>query len=279
MRKHSLMIPLLSLCLLLLLSFRPALAADVCKVTPDTVSLVETDKSYIRVSCDVQADADVRVTVLLGDQTVYQRNYAKCAEKFQSEDIYLRLDGTQTIYTVCVDFADTSYETQVVRKVSRLTGNTACATGISLKTITGQKSWLSCTVLDLKALEKEDETYPVHASNAYTLGDITFSMSKGRLTATYTPPKDSDVTVASSQVDIAFTPLEARTLGTKRFRGEHTSLDTPVSVGDAAYACVLVQLKVSYTPSDLPASPKVSLEGQSDRWEEMQQSAPDGSNG
>ncbi len=270
------------LCILCLL-IPCALADDVCLLDPSIDARVETDRNYIRLSLPIGGSGAAGVSVRICDpdgQTVYQRNYPDCEGSFRSEDIFLRLEGAETDYTVTVDMQgseNTSYVSHVIRRLSRLENNTACSAGLSLKTVTGKKSWLSVTVLDLEQLRNQDETVAIHASNAYSLGSVTFSLSNGELSASLTLP--DDCTLHSSTMDVALTAVDAQSLGTKTFHGLRTTVNHPVNVGDADYVCILLQLRVSYSPAGLPGSPAMNTNEQKTLWENMQQDTRHDSNG
>ena len=263
--------------LCLLISF-PVRADDVFSVTPASMDQAETDRDYIRISCPAEGSLCLTITNNNG-QTVYQRFYTDCDETFQSEDIYLRLENEKTDYTVTVDSGKDSYVCHVIRKPARLENSKACSSGLSLKTVTGKKNWLSVTVLDVSELKKESETYPIYASQAYTLGSVTFSLNQGKLTASLSLPEDCACELVSSSMDVALTAVDAQNLGTKTFHGLHTTAGTPVNVGDADYVCVLLQLRVSYNPDGLPEGSAGNSQEQKTRWENMQQDTRNDSNG
>ena len=275
MHKH-----LIAFLVLVSLMVLPSFALGACRVDVSRVRQTETSESYIQLTCPVEENATVSLLITDGGGgTVYQRNYPNCEGIFQSEEIYLRLDGTSSHYTVELAWNTNVYQTDILLKAPKLENNTACSTGVALSEVTGQKTWLSATVLDLASLASAPETYPVHASNAYTLGEVTFSLSSGQLAVSFEPKEGSDCSLLSSSVDIAFTAVDARALGTKKFHGLHTSLGQSVPMGDARYICVLLQLKVSYIPSALQTSPPVTWEAQIRRWEDMQSETAEGSNG
>ncbi|MCR4882066.1 MAG: hypothetical protein K6A68_00710 [Clostridiales bacterium] len=266
------------LCLLLFIF--PAHADDAYTLSIKDTPVAETDKNYIRISCPLDCAGDVTVTV--GDSSgnvVYQRYYPSCEDLFRSEDIYLKQGSSQASYTVEVRTGDASYRSEVVCKSARLEDNTACTAGYPLNALTGKSSWLSATLLDLSSLEGSSETYPVHASNAYTLGSVTFSLNGGNLRVSYLPPDSASVSVSSSTVEVALTSVDARALNTKSFHGIRSSLDTDIPVTGADIVCVLVRLNVSYLPDRLPGSPEITQYGQKERWEQMQAGTNSESNG
>ena len=269
-----------ALLLLFLAFFRPALAYDAATLDIASCQYLETDRSYVRITCPLQDYEDVLITILdAGGSPVYQRSYADRDGLFRSDDIYLRLDGTQTRYRARVECTSGVYEADIVRLVERLENNTACTAGLSLGNLTGKSSWLSCTVLDLAALREHPETWPVRASNRYALGSVTFTLSDGRLTASFSAPEGAQCRLSASSVEIALTAVDAQALGTKRFHGVRTSLDTPSDVDGASYVAILVQLTVSYDTGGLSECPPSDAAGQAARWESMQHATEAESNG
>lgn len=268
------------LALLLVLCACPVHAEDAYTFTIQDTPRVETDKNYIRISCPLEQPGDVTVTVTDNSgKIVYQRYSPSCVDLFRSEEIYLRRDSSPSSYTVEVTAGQITYRSEIVCKSARLENNTGCTAGYPLKSLSGKKGWLSVTLLDIPSLEASSETYPVHVSNAYTLGSVTFSVRNGNLRATYNPPDASDVSVTSSSVDVALTSVDAKALNTGSFHGIRSSLDTDIPLGGADVVCVLVQLKVSYTPDGLPASPEIRQPRQEERWERMKNATDSGSNG
>lgn len=266
--------------LCMLLFVLPAVADEAFTLPIRDMPAAETDRNYIRIACPLDGAGEVTVTVTdSSGRVVYQRYYPSCEDQFRSEDIYLRQGSSQTSYTVEVRAGESVFRSDVVCKSAKLEDNTACTAGYPLRTLNGKSSWLSVTLLDISALEGSSETYPVHASNAYTLGSITFSVRGGMLRASYTPPDSASVSVTSSTVDVALTSVDARALNTSSFHGIRSSLDTDISLAGADVVCVLVRLKVSYVPDRLPASPEITLRHQQERWERMQDGTNSESNG
>ena len=174
-------IPALLLSLTLLLTAVPSLSEEV--FTLEQVSgAYTTDRDYLRIACPITGEKQVTVTVAEGDSVVYQRDYGLCSGQFRSEDIYLRLKGSQTLYTITLNAGGEVSACAVNRTMPRLTDNAACSVGYPLTSLSGSGSWKSATLLDLRQLEGGSLTVPLHASGAYTLGSVTFSVRKGELT-------------------------------------------------------------------------------------------------
>lgn len=258
----------------------PALCEDAYTLSIRDNPAAQTDKNYVRISCPLDEAGDVTVTVKdSSGSVIYQRYYPGCEGQFRSEDIYLKHGSSTASYSVEVSCGSTSYQSEIVLKTARIENNTACTAGYPLKSLNGKKSWLSVTFLDASALEGTYETFPVHVSNAYTLGNISFSVKNGSLRASYMPPESASVTVSSSSVHVALTSVDARALNTKSFHGIRSSLDTDIPLHGAEIVCVLVQLKVSYAPDGLEGSPDITQYGQQDRWDAMQNGTYSDSNG
>lgn len=254
----------------LMLSASLALADEVFTAGGENGACYESDQAYLRIVCPVADDS--RVTVTITDENgsiIYQRDYGLCSGDFRSEDIYLRLNGAQTLYCVRVAAGDDIADFQVNRTMPRLQENAACSVGYPLSQLSGAGSWKSATLLDLSALADADLTVPMHASGAYTLGSVTFHVSGGALTVHADITDTADGQIDRATVYVATNPIDAQNLGTKSFSGLSGKLDEPIDLLGAEYAAVYVKLTVSFNPADLPASPDVQLDGQEELWQQM----------
>ena len=233
---------------------------------------LSTDRSYLRVTCDLPAEAEVTLSVA-DDQgnLVYQRDHGLCSGRFRSEDVYLRLTASQTIYHITLWAGDLSYSFPILRVMPRLTGNAACSVGLPLSILTGSDTWKSATLLDVAALStaREPLTVPLHASGAYEIGAVTFSTDGRSLTVTAHLDGSINGSVEKATVYVATTALEAQQLGRKNFHGPTGTLNAPIDLMSAPYVAVYVSLTVSFDPTAAP-SPEVLLEGQEELWELMQ---------
>lgn len=230
-----------------------------------------TDRSYLRLTCDL--DSEAAVTLSIADNSgnlVYQRDHGVCSGRFRSEDIYLRLTSSLTVYHVTLWTGDTSYSFPLHRVMPRLTGNAACSVGYPLENLSGLDTWKSATLLDVYALEGSSLTVPLHASGAYEIGTVTFRISGGALTVSASLNSGVDGSIDKSAVYVATTALEAQQLGRKSFPGPTGRLDRTIDLMGAPYVAVYVNLTVSFAPADVPASPAVELDGQEDCWNLMQ---------
>ncbi len=273
---------LLILLLTMLLCIAPAYAAEDV-FTVDAQSIAEdaweesfiaasltSDRSYLRVTSALTEDAQVTLSIA-GDNgsLVYQRDYGLCSGRFRSEDIYLRLTGSQTTYHVSLWIGDSSYSFPLRRVMPRLTGNAACSVGYPLSALSGTNTWKSATVLDVNALEGSSLTVPLHASGAYEIGTVTFAISGGKLTVDAAIDPSVDGSIDGSTVYVATTALEAQKLGKKNFPGITTKLNKTVDLQGTPYAAVYVNLTVSFSPTGVPGSPAVTLDGQDATWQRM----------
>lgn len=250
----------------------PAYAEDTQTVDVSAQSSVTTSASYLRVTCPVYGEQPVTVTVTdAWGNPQYQKYYDLCSGIFRSEDIYLRLGGSETVYHVTVQAGEASYGLTVYRVMPRLTGNAACATGYPLSMLNGSVSWQSATILDVAALEGSSLTVPMHASDAYTLGTVTFSVSGGQLTVSASIDGGIDGSIDGSKVSVATNALQAQQLGNRRFSGQTARLNESIDLGGTPYAAVLVELTVSFDPSGVPGSPDALQDGQDSLWLQMQQ--------
>lgn len=249
-------------------------AADAAQGAGDEsyiASTLTSDRSYLRVCATLEEEASVNISVTdsYGSLT-YQRDYGICSGSFRSEDIYLRLDGSETTYQITVSAGESVYTFPVRRVMPRLKGNAACSVGYPLSSLSGAGGWKSATLLDVAALEGSSITVDLHASDAYTLGTVTFSVSGGQLTVSADIDSGIDGSIDGATVYVATTALEAQSLGGKGFTGATGGLNSAISLNGASYAAVYVKFTVSFDPSGVPGSPDVTLPGQDDIWQRMQ---------
>ena len=250
----------------------PALAEDVKNVDVSTATSVSMDESYLRLTCPLSGETQVTVSVTdAWGNLQYQRDYGLCSGTFRSEDIYLRLDGSETTYQVKVQEGGATHSVTVNRVMPRLTGNAACAVGYPLSRLNGSSSWQSVTLLDVNALEGSSTTMALHASDAYNLGTVTFEVSGGKLKVTASIDSGIDGSIDSAKVYVATNALQAQQLGGRNFTGLTARLDERVDLGGTPYVAVLVNLTVSFDPSGAPSSPTTWLDGQEELWVLMQQ--------
>ena len=248
----------------------PALAGDVYTVTDPATANVTTECSYVNIDCPVYSEASVVLTIYGPDGLcIYQRDYGLCPSPFRTEDIYLKLEGSQTVYQVSLAVGDTVYAFPVTRIIGRLTGNAACTVGYPLASLSGADTWRTATLIDVNALEGSSITVPIHASGAYTLGSATLSVSGGCLTVSAWVDSGIDGSIDGCTVYVATNALAAQALGTKRFSGTTGGLNAPIDLGGASYAAVYVKMTVSFNPSGVPGSPDTWLYGQDDLWQHM----------
>lgn len=250
----------------------PVYAEDMQTVDASAETSVTTAASYLRVTCPLEGEQSVTVTVTdAWGQLQYQRDYGLNSGYFRSGDIYLPLDGGRTTYYVTVQAGDMTYSLSVDRVMPRLTGNAACAAGYPLSWLNGSGSWQSATILDVNALEGSSMTVPMHASGAYTLGTVTFSVSGGRLSVSASLSGGVDGSIDGATVYVATNALQAQGLGSRNFSGPSGRLGDRIDLGGTPYAAVLVQLTVSFDPSGVPGSPDALQYGQDSLWNQMQQ--------
>lgn len=255
---------------LLMIAAVPALGDDVFTVGDVDGGFYESDQAYLRITCPVAADS--QVTVMVADATgriTYQRDYGICSSTFRSEDIYLCLNDAETLYTITVSAGDDQWSFQVDRVMPRLKENTACSVGYLLSDLSGTGRWQTVTLLDLDALEGAALTVPMHASGAYTLGEVTFTVQNGALTVSAAIADGLDGEIDRATVYVATDPIAAQNLGTPHFSGLTGKLNTPIPTGGAAVAAVYVRLTVSFDPSGVPASPETVLDGQEALWQRL----------
>ena len=245
--------------------------ADAAQADGSTAGQLQSDRSYLRVGCRLQAETDVTLSVTGEDGSlVYQRSYGLCSGRFSSEDIFLRLNGSQTDYRVTLQAGEQCYAFSLRRVQPRMSGVSACSAGYPLRSITGADTWRCATVLDLTALEGASMTVPLLAGDAYEIGTVTFSAARGALTVSACMNDGVDGSIDKGTVYVAETALEAKTLGKKSFSGLKGRLNQSLALADTSYAAVYVALTVSFDPQGVPEASGTQLQGQEDVWQRMQ---------
>jgi len=264
-------LPALLMTLALLLTALPALADDVCTVRDaSSASSVTTDCSYLRVSCPLSGEQHVTMTIRdAWGYLVYQRDYGMCSGSFRSEDVYLRLDGSSTTYTVTIETGAQTYSFRVTRQAPRLTDSGVYAHGLSLSRLNGGRSNKFAVIIDVDALEGSTLSVPL-VSGGMQLGYANLSVAHGELSISTVLTTDGKI--EKSTVYVARDALSALTLGTNHFTGVKTKLNRSIDLHSTPYAAVMVQLTVSYDAATAQAwqEDDVWLEMQAELWELMQ---------
>lgn len=230
----------------------PALAEDVC-IVKDALhaSTVTTDRAYLRVQCDLEAEAEVVVTVRdAWGGLVYQRNYGLKKGSFRSADIHLPLDSDPCRYTVTVTADGAEHAFTVIREMAMITDAAVYAGGLTLKEMADGSSRKYALVLDMNLLDEGAVIAPMLASGAQ-VGEVYFTVLDGVLTVSAVLTAEGAIDKAA--VYVATDAITARTLGTTRFAGTKTKLDREIDLGDAPYAAVMVQLTLTYDPTTAQA--------------------------
>lgn len=244
--------------------------SDAAQVSGCTPGELQSDRSYLRVGCQLQEETGVTLSVTdENGELVYQRSYGLCSGRFSSEDIFLRLSGSQTDYRVSLQAGAQCYAFGVRRVQPRLTNVSACSAGYPLSRMTGADTWRCATLLDLSAMEGTSMTVPLCAGDAYELGTVTFTVNGGALTVSVAMMDGVDASIDKGTVYVATTALEAQTLGKKNFSGLKGRLNQSIALSGAGYAAVYVALTVSFDPQGLPDAPDGLLDGQEFVWQRM----------
>lgn len=260
----------LLLSLLALLLCAPALAEDVYVVKDaSAASGVTTDRSYLRVCCPLPGEAPVTLTIR--DEWGYptfQRDYGLRSGSFRSEDVYLRLDGSQSRYTVTLQTGSQTHTFQVTRVQPLLTDTGVYAHGLSLSEMNGGRSNKYAVIIDAQMLEGSTLSVPLSSGGAQ-VGYASFSVNRGRLTVS--AMLTTEGRIEKSTVYLATDAVTAMTLGSNRFTGVKTKLNREVPLGGTPYAAVMLQLTVSYdgaAAQPLQPDPRF-LEEQAWLWDMM----------
>ena len=264
---------LLGLTFLLCLFITAACADDVLSIRIDSVAYVETEKSYLVLTCELPETAEVMLTAVDANGIlVYQHNYGVCSGFFTSDDIYLRMDDVSSDYHVQLTAGSVSYEMVVRRKVARLKDNTACSVGYPLSELNGRTSWQTVTFLSRSALSSAPLSVPLHASGNATLGKITYRLENGTLKAEIATDTSCDCEITSVSLSIASTKEDVESLGTQNFHGTNGSPLSGIPWPESDIIAVLLHMTVSYNPSSLPGSPQTTLAGQTELWQALKTS-------
>lgn len=260
----------LLLALLTLLLCAPALADDVYVVRDaSAVSSVTTDRSYLRVCCPLSGEAPVTLTIRDGwGYLTFQRDYGWRRGDFRSEDIYLRLDGSQTQYTVLLQAGSQTHEFRVTRVQPQLTDTGVYAHGLALSEMTGARGNKYAVLIDACTLEGSTLSVPLVSGGAQ-IGYASFSVERGMLTVS--AMLTAEGRIDKSAVYVARDAVTAMTLGSNRFTGVKGKLNRAIDLGGTPYAAVMLQLTVSYDGATAqPLQPdRWFLEEQAWLWDMM----------
>lgn len=265
----------LSLGILALFLFCGAVAAfgaeDVAIIDAfSAAGTVEVSQGYICVTCRLEQETDVTVTVRDAKGSLcYQRDYGSCSGDFRSEDVFLRLKGSSTPYRVELSANGAVYGFDVLRKMPYLSDNLACSVGYPLSELTGRDTWKTVTLLDTGKLEENQKTVPLYASGAYEIGTVTFSISDNQLKVSASLMPGLDGSVGGGKVYVALNAADARDLDGRRFSGLTGRLNSAVDLKGARYAVVYVELIVSFDPSGASAAPEAELSDQAELWQSL----------
>ena len=260
----------LLLSLLALLLCAPALADDVYVVEDASAARsVTTDRSYLRVCCQLPGETPVTLTIRDDwGYLTFQRDYGLRSGSFRSEDVYLRLDGSQTCYNVTLQAGSQTHAFRVTRVQPMLTDTGVYAHGLSLGEMNGSRGNKFAVLIDPYALEGSTLSVPLVSGGAQ-VGYASFAVARGELTVS--AMLTAEGRIEKSTVYVARDAATAMTLGSNRFTGTKTKLNRAVALGGTPYAAVMVQLTVSYDGATaMPLQPdRWFLEEQAWLWDMM----------
>lgn len=246
MRKMMRILTLILICCLLLPE--AALAEDVCLVQDASAATrITTDCPYLRVQYDLPGEAEVTLSVR--DQwgsLIYQRYYGLCSGTFLSRDVHLPLEGEGCDYIVTLQAGSEEHAFTVTREMPMLTDTSVFAGGLPLQEINEGSSRKYAVVLDLCALNETAAIAPMLAEGRQ-IGEVYFSVLDGTLTVSAS--LFAEGVIDKANVYIATDAITASSLGSNRFTGIKTRLNREITLGDAPYAAVMVQLTVTYDPA------------------------------
>ncbi len=259
------------LCAVMLCLALPAMAEDTYTVSdPATAGSIRTECEYLNIFCP--AENGEQVTLSVYDENgacIYQRDYGASGNAFFTDDLYLPLNGAETVYSVTMNVGDNAYSFTVTRVSGYLTDNAASTGGYPLSLLSGVNSWRMATIVDVTSLEGSSVTVPLYASNAYEIGTATLSVSGGKLTVSAQMSSGVNGTIDSATVYVATTAVQARELGGRNFTGMTGSLDRGIDLYGASYAAVYVRMSVSFDPGSVSEATPATLPGQESLWQQM----------
>lgn len=252
-------------CLMLL---GTALADDVCYIANVAGEQgVSTGCSYLTMKVPVEEEALVTLTITgENGKTVYSRDFGLCAGSFRTEDIYLGLKGSRSVYNVTLQVGDKIYVFPVERVASRISGSAACTAGYPLSEMTGAKNWRMAMLLPVT---DGTVTVPVYAAGAYEVGSAFLTVADGTLTVSVTMDGAADGSVDSAKIYVAANADEAAQLGKNKFSGATGKLDKAIPLGDAEIIAVYVKMEVTFDPSGAAAVSVEPLADQEALWLQM----------
>lgn len=261
----------LLIALTVLVCCSPAFAEDTCIVKDaSSAGTVTTDCSYLRVCCPLEGEATVTMTIHDGwGYLTFQRDYGLRSGTFRSEDVYLRLDGSQTVYTVTLMAGQQTHEFRVIRTQPRLTDSGVYACGLSLREMGSRQDNKYAVILDVDALEGSTLSVPL-VSGGMQIGYASFTVDRGEMTVSAMLTVDGEIDKAT--VYIARDAVSAQTLGTSRFTGRKEKMNRAIDLRGTPYAAVMLQLTVTYDGAGaLPVQTDPWFcEEQADLWQLMQ---------
>ncbi len=230
---------------------------------------VTTTSGYVALQIPVMEAVNVSLTVTDSEgRCIYQRDYGRQTVSFRTDSIYLRLNDLETGYLITLTAGPDSYAIPVTREAGLLSNQPACTTGYPLDELTGRGSWQCATMLDLRTLADTPFEAPLIAAGRYACGHIRFELTQGALTASVILAPQG--TVDGGQLYIATDALTAAELGRPGFAGSVISLDEACPLGDAVYAVVYADLRVSFPAQSAEPAPPSWLPGQRELWQTIQ---------
>lgn len=232
---------------------------------------VEVTSEYVSFYCPVSQPGSVMLTIWDGwNQMVYQRSFGTCTDSFYTEDIFLRLEGNRTTYTVALETPDGSWNIPVTRLPARQIGCSGCTLGYPLSALNGGNTWRCATLLS--NIPGSCVQVPLCVDGALQAGHAQLCIEGDALTVHLSPA--SGVTVESSEVQVATHAAGVTALGSRNFAGTSGMVETPIVLGGAPVVAVYVRLSLSYDPAALLPVTTFVLPGQDALWQQMQQQTP-----
>ena len=227
-------------------------------------AMLTAKTQYIRVSCQVEGEQDVTLCVKRQEsgETVYQKSYGPVSGRFQSDEIYLKYTGSETVpYAVILTVGEKHFEFPFFRQLITLTNNTACTYGVRIRDVQPglTNKWQMATALDLSAvrgLPGGRLEIPVCASDMYVIGTATVRVRDDSLRVTVSFLEGLDITLERQAMYLWTDPGAVSRLWDKsldKLPRYATGTDVSISgdLGGQERVILYLPMTVTYDPNGL----------------------------
>lgn len=210
---------------------------------------------YISDSSDLATAVRLTVTQAETSTVVFDKNYGAVGGTFDSGDIYLPyVDNNAIPYLITLNIGDWTYAMPFMQLQPRLSHNSACTFGVRLRDYNPAitNNWLMGTMLDLDALRSLGQmVLPVCASNLYTVGQATLSMSGDSLSVSLDFDQSASVEVHGCVVYLIGDVNSLTTDNPAAISLPAYAVGQPIDTTGLSTALLYLPISLSYNPSDL----------------------------